>query len=74
MLNVSVSCSLCLEDAELLRQIWVLLYCHFIVDLDAPVCYIVYVELLECIHHSSFPCVLDYVHDVSHRPESMALI
>ena len=51
-----------------------MLYCHFIFDLDALFCYIVYVEILECVHHSSFLCVLDYVHDAFHGPKGVALV
>ena len=52
----------------------VFLHCHFIINMDASSCCIVDVEVLQYIHHSSFTCILDDVHDFLHGPEGMALV
>ena len=47
---------------------------HSIINLDAFSCGVINVEVLQCIHHSPFACILDDVHGFLHWPEGMALV
>ena len=47
----------------------VALYSRFIINLNAPLGYLIDMEFFKSAHHSSFFGIMDYIHDVFHGEE-----
>jgi hypothetical protein len=49
-------------------------YREFIVNLVIQFCLSEYVKFFKGVHHSSFPCYTNDVHDVLHRDNGMSIV
>jgi hypothetical protein len=48
--------------------------CVFVVYLGVPFCFLVYVELLNCVHESAFGHETDGFHDRVHRVDGVVML
>jgi len=49
-------------------------YREFIVNLVIQFCFLEYVKFFKSVHHSSFPCYMNDVHDVLHRANGTSIV